>query len=144
MKVRLTCPSPATALLRTGAGETVTVTVKVKALDAPPPGAGLVTVTETAPAVRRALSGMATWSWVAVTEPATGVSPVTVPKAKVEPAMKPLPLTVKVRPFVPRRAKTGLRLVRTGTGFPVPCVQEPAAVTVVTRTTASCAWTVAV
>jgi xanthosine utilization system XapX-like protein len=83
--------------------------------DVPPPGAGLKTDTFTVPPVAISVAGTVTCSCVAVCE--VGVSCGLAPKLTSEPAMKFVPVSVRVNAAPPAVALVGLIEVSVGAGF---------------------------
>ena len=84
------------------------VTVKVRGLEVPPPGPGLTTVTWSVPGAARSSAEMAAVSCELVTYVVVRAKPF---HCTTEPAMKLLPLTVRVKIAPPAVALLGTRLV---------------------------------
>ncbi len=71
------------------------VMVKLSVLEVPPPGDGLKTVTAATPALAMSPAGIEAVSWVALTNVVVRAPPF---QRTTDPAMKLLPLTVRLKP----------------------------------------------
>jgi hypothetical protein len=89
-------------------------TVNDNAAEVPPPGAGLTTVICAVPAAAISLSRIEAVTCVALTKAVARDTPF---QCTAEPATKPEPVAVRVKPAPPAKAATGDTVVRTGTGF---------------------------
>jgi hypothetical protein len=107
-----------------GAVGIVLWTTKVTAFDGPPPGLGLETTTAKLPTAPTSEALSEIVSWPLFTNVAAWDTPL---KVTVDDAIKPLPLTVRIREALPAEAEDGDRLVIVGSGLLAACTVKPAA-----------------
>src|SRR5882724_2114757 len=126
LRVNVNAPLPAMTLSgerpeRVGCGlGPELLTARLSVADVPPPGAGFATETERVPAEATSVAGMAAVSCVPLTNVVVRLAPLT---RTTEPAMKPLPVRVKVKAAPPTETLAGEIFESEGSGLLIVSVK---------------------